>query len=86
LKEVFGLVLEFREEKRTFAKLERGNVDFFLKKLQQGALSLLVVSIYNHSTPVNFILGFLGCELTRWLDASLSRTTAGGEMLTFPSH
>jgi hypothetical protein len=28
------LVLEFREEKQTFAKVERGNVDFFPKKTQ----------------------------------------------------
>jgi hypothetical protein len=27
--EVFCLVLEFREEKRAFAKIEGGNVDFF---------------------------------------------------------
>jgi hypothetical protein len=30
LREVFCLVLEFREEKQTFAKIEQGNVDFFL--------------------------------------------------------
>jgi hypothetical protein len=30
LREVFCLVTEFREEKRTFTKVEGGNVDFFL--------------------------------------------------------
>jgi hypothetical protein len=32
LREVFCPVLEFREEKRTFAKVEGGNADFFLNK------------------------------------------------------
>jgi hypothetical protein len=31
LKDVFCPVLKFREEKRTFAKVERGKVDFFLE-------------------------------------------------------
>jgi hypothetical protein len=30
LKEVFCPVLKFREEKRTFAKIEEDNIDFFL--------------------------------------------------------
>ena len=30
-------VLEFREEKQTFAKVERGNVDFFLPEEMYGA-------------------------------------------------
>jgi hypothetical protein len=28
-------VLEFREEKQTFAKVERGNVDFFLLRIEE---------------------------------------------------
>jgi hypothetical protein len=33
LREVFCPVLEFREKKRTFAKVKGGNVDFFLRKI-----------------------------------------------------
>jgi hypothetical protein len=41
LREVFCSVLEFREEKRTFVKVEGGNVNFFLSKKGQKLTLLL---------------------------------------------
>lgn len=38
------LVLEFREEKRTFTKVERGNVDFFLSSIFIKAAKLRITS------------------------------------------
>jgi hypothetical protein len=40
LREVVCPVLELREEKRTFVKVEGGKVDFFLKKKREGWISL----------------------------------------------
>jgi hypothetical protein len=40
LRKVFCPVLEFREEKRTFAKVERGNVYFFFSKWKRKTLAV----------------------------------------------
>jgi hypothetical protein len=44
---VICLVLEFREEKRTFAKVEGGRVDFFHRRTERLGLQ---VSIYTQAT------------------------------------